>query len=43
MSQLPAVAASPDARYAAPLCHADIAAGRLVLRKRGPRGAVLAM
>jgi uncharacterized protein (DUF4415 family) len=35
------VKTSPEAREDAPLRKADIAAGKLVLRKRGPAGAVL--
>ncbi len=41
MSKPSTVKTSPEAREDAPLRKADIAAGKLVLRKRGPVGAVL--
>ena len=41
MSKPSTVKTSPDKRDDAPLRRADIAAGTLVLRKRGPGGAVL--
>jgi uncharacterized protein (DUF4415 family) len=41
MSKPSTVKTSPEAREDAPLRKADIAAGKLVLRKRGPAGAVL--
>lgn len=41
MSKASTVKTSPDALEDAPLRRADIAAGKLVLRKRGPAGAVL--
>lgn len=41
MSKPSTVKTSPDARDDAPLRRADIAAGKLVLRKRGAGGAVL--
>ena len=41
MSKPSAVGTSPDARDDAPLRRADITAGKLILRKRGPGGAVL--
>jgi len=41
MSKPSTVKTSPEAREDAPLRKADIAAGKLVLRKRSPAGAVL--
>ena len=41
MSKASTVKTSPEAREDAPLRKADIAAGKLVLRKRGTAGAVL--
>lgn len=41
MSKPSTVKTSPEAREDAPLRKADIAAGKLLLRKRGPAGAVL--
>ena len=41
MSKASTVKTSPDARDDAPLRRADITAGKLVLRKRSPAGAVL--
>lgn len=41
MSKASTVKTSPEAPEDAPLRKADIAAGKLVLRKRGPAGAVL--
>jgi len=41
MSKASTVKTSPDAPEDAPLRRADVAAGKLVLRKRGPTGAVL--
>jgi uncharacterized protein (DUF4415 family) len=41
MSKASTAKTSPDARDDTPLRRADIAAGKLVLRRRGPAGAVL--
>ena len=41
MSKASTAKTSPDAQADKPLRRADLAAGKLVLRKRGPTGAVL--